>query len=189
MSLRKPDQQVSVAEYLEGEKDSPIRHEYVDGYVYAMAGASDCHNRISLNLASRLNDHLIEDPFEVFIADMKLMVDATTYYYPDVMVSCDPPGGDPYFRAQPVLLIEVTSPNTSRTDHHEKLVAYKHIASLREYALISQDSMHVEMHRRNSDGWEVEKLTQADQKLRFDSVGLALKLEDIYRNIRFPDEQ
>jgi Uma2 family endonuclease len=188
MSLRKPETRLSVAEYLEGEKDSPVRHEYVEGYVYAMAGASDRHNRISLNIASRLNDLLGEGPCEVFMADMKVMASPEIYYYPDVMVSCDPPGGDAYSRAQPVLLIEVTSPNTHRADHHEKLLAYKRIASLREYALIAQDQMLVEVHRRQEgDHWDQEVLNQPDEQLRFESVGLNLSLAEVYRNVRFAE--
>ena len=86
---------LGAAEYLEREKDSPVRREYVDGQTYAMAGTSDRHNRIALNLASRLNDLLNGGPGEVFIADMKIIVDPVMYYYPDVVVTCDPPGGDP----------------------------------------------------------------------------------------------
>ena len=110
MSLSGSERFVSIEDYLEGEKDSPIRHEYVDGYVYAMAGASDRHNRAALNLASRLNEHLVDGPGEVFISDMKVRVTPTTYYYPDVVVCCDSPPPDPYFRAEPVLIVEVMSP-------------------------------------------------------------------------------
>ena len=98
MSGQKPQFYLSVVEYLVNEKDSPVRHEYVDGQIYAMAGASDGHNRIALNLAARLNDHLNGGPCEVFIADMTVIVDPLVYYYPDVVVTCDPPGGDPYVR-------------------------------------------------------------------------------------------
>ena len=75
MSVQQPQFYIGVAEYLEREKDSPVRHEYVDGQMYVMTGASDRHNRIALNLASRLNDHLNGGPCEVFIADMKVIVD------------------------------------------------------------------------------------------------------------------
>jgi len=130
VSLNRSEQTVSVQEYLEGEKESPIRHEYVNGYVYAMAGASDRHNRIALNIASRLNQLLIEGPCEVFISDMKLRVSPNVYYYPDVVVCCDSPPLDAYVRSQPVLIIEVTSPTTQRIDHHEKLLASQHISGV-----------------------------------------------------------
>lgn len=183
MSLRKSAQHVSVAEYLAGEKDSPVRHEYVHGQVYAMAGASDRHNLIAGTVYSRLLDHTARGPCQTFVSDMKVMVDSSLYYYPDVVVSCDPPGGDPYFRTQPVLIIEVTSPNTHRTDYQEKLAAYKRIPSLREYVLIAQDQVLVEIFRRDAgDRWTVEELTEPDQQLRFESVGLSMSLADVYRN-------
>jgi Uma2 family endonuclease len=101
MSVPKKLQRLSVAEYLEGERDSPVRHEYVDGQIYAMAGASDRHNRISINLTSRFDDHLGDGPCEVFMADMKVWVSETVFYYPDVVVACDGPGADAYYRKQP----------------------------------------------------------------------------------------
>ena len=187
MSLNRSEQTVSVQEYLEGEKESPLRHEYVNGYVYAMAGASDRHNRIALNIASRLNELLIEGPCEVFISDMKLRVSPNVYYYPDVVVCCDSPPLDAYVRSQPVLIIEVTSPTTQRIDHHEKLLASQHISGVREFVLISQDLVRVEVHRRVSDQWRQEILSQATDLLTLESVSLSIKLADVYRNVRFPD--
>jgi Uma2 family endonuclease len=187
MSLTKSDQLLSVEDYLEGEKDSPIRHEYVDGYIYAMAGESDRHNRASLNIASRLNEHLVDNPCEVFMSDMKLKVAPNVYYYPDVAVCCDSPPPDPYFRTQPVLIIEVMSPSTDRIDHHEKLVAYKRMPSLREYVLISQDRIQVEVHRCAGSVWQQDVLTKTTDSLTLESVDLTIALADVYRNVRFPE--
>ena len=186
MSLSRSDQLVSVPDYLEGEKDSPIRHEYLDGYVYAMAGASDRHNRIAINLTSRLNEQLADGPCEVFMSDMKLKVAENIYYYPDVIVCCDSPPSDPYFRTQPVLIIEVMSPGTERIDHHEKLLAYKRLNSLREYVLISQDQVRIEVHRRARGEWQIEFLRNPTDPLTLHSVGLGIPLADVYRNVRFP---
>ncbi len=181
--MRSTARTITVTEYLQGEKGSPVRHEYVDGQVYAMAGASDRHNRLSLNVASRLSDHLGAGPCQVFISDMKIMADDRVYYYPDVTVTCGPPGADPYFRTQPVLIVEVTSPGAERIDSNEKLFAYKRIPSLLEYVLISQDQMLVQIHRRvERDRWEIETLSEPLAKLRLESVGLTLGLDDIYRN-------
>jgi len=185
MSLSRSDQVISVEDYLEAEKDSPIRHEYVDGYIYAMAGASDRHNRASLNLASRLNEHLVDNRCEVFMSDMKLMVAPNVYYYPDVTVCCDSPPPDPYFRAEPVLIVEVMSPTTDRIDHHEKLVAYKRMPSLLEYVLISQDRIRVEVHRRVGDVWQQVFLMNPADSLALESVGLTIQLADIYRGVKF----
>src|SRR5215210_9413337 len=140
MSLPKERQSLSVGGYLEGERDSEVRHEYVAGQAYAMAGASARHNRIALNIAGRLNDLLADGECEAFMSDMKVRVAPDLFYYPDVVVACDPAGGDPYVRAEPRLVVEVLSPSTERTDRREKLAAYQSCPSLQEYALVSQDA-------------------------------------------------
>ncbi|PYS47154.1 MAG: hypothetical protein DMF68_16720, partial [Acidobacteria bacterium] len=99
--------------------------------------------------------------------------------------TCDPPGGNSYFRTEPRLIVEVLSPTTERTDRHEKLAAYKNCPSVQEYALISQEQMMVEIHRRNKDDWQTEILTEPDDQCVFQSVGLTLSLGDIYRNVAF----
>lgn len=188
MSLRLMHRYLSVADYLIGERESPTRHEYVDGRLYAIPGASDRHNRIALNIASRLNSHIGEGPCEVFISDMKVKVDPVVYYYPDVVVCCDPPGRDPYVRTQPVLVIEVLSQHTARIDQHEKLLAYKLVPTLREYVLIAQDHCHVEVHRRTDpEGWNREILTEPDEVLQLNSVSMELPLADIYRGVRLSE--
>lgn len=188
MSRRKIKPSLSVEDYLAGERESNVRHEYVGGQVYAMAGASDRHNRIALNIASRLNDHLADDECEAFMSDMKINADAALYYYPDVVVTCDGPGGDRYTRSEPRLIVEVLSASTERIDRTEKLHAYRRVESLREYVLVSQDTTLVEVHRRGAgDEWAVEVLTGLEEQLALDSVGLALSLSDVYRNVRFDE--
>jgi Uma2 family endonuclease len=189
MSLPKEKFSLSVADYLAGEKDGAVRHEYVSGQAYAMAGASARHNRIALNLAGRLNDHLAGDECEAFMADMKIRVSPELFYYPDVVVTCDESGGDAYFRTRPRLIIEVLSPTTERTDRHEKLAAYRNCPGVEECALVTQDRMMIELHRRVSgDEWQTEIFTEPEEQCAFASVGLTLSLNDIYRSVRFNDE-
>ena len=182
MSLPNEKFSPSVADYLAGERDAAVRHEYVSGQAYAMAGASARHNRIAGNIFGRLNEHLDGAECEPFISDMKIRVAPDLFYYPDVVVTCDPPGGDPYFRTEPRLVVEVLSPATERTDRHEKLAAYKNCATLQEYALVSQEGMMVELHRRSGDEWRTEIFTGPEEECAFASVGLTLRLRDIYRN-------
>jgi Uma2 family endonuclease len=118
---------------------------------------------------------------------MKVRVAPDLFYYPDVVVTCDPPGADPYFRTEPRLVVEVLSPTTERADRHEKLAAYQNCPSLQEYALVSQDGMMVELHRRADDGWGTEVFDDAEDRVTFDSVALTLTLTDIYRNVRFDE--
>lgn len=178
---------ISVEDYLEGEKISPVKHEYIDGIVYTMAGASDRHNRISGNIYNRLDNHLDEDPCEPFIADMKVWANEKVFYYPDVVVACDGPNADPYYRKQPRLIVEVTSPSTEHIDRSEKLLAYKQIKSLKEYVIVVQDAVRIDVYRRmRGDRWQWEILTELKEELRLDSVGLTLSVEQIYRRVKFP---
>jgi Uma2 family endonuclease len=112
MGLSKLKTKISVEDYLEGEQFSQVRHEYVSGEVYAMAGASDRHHRISMNLAKKLDDHLENSKCEAFMIDLKLKADEATFYYPDVFVACDESPASRFYREEPVLIIEVLSPAT-----------------------------------------------------------------------------
>jgi Uma2 family endonuclease len=110
---------ISPEEYLEGETRSEIRHEYVDGEVYAMSGASEAHNIIALNIGSLLRNHLRGTPCRVFMSDMKVRIQSLRderYYYPDLQVTCAPEDRDRYFKQWPKLVIEVLSPTTERND-------------------------------------------------------------------------
>jgi Uma2 family endonuclease len=187
MSVAKRLHRLSVDEYLEAEKDSPVRHEFIDGQIYAMAGASDRHNRIAGNFYNRLDDHLGDGPCEPFISDMKVWVSETVFYYPDVVVACDRPGADSYYRKQPRLIYEVSSPSTERIDRSEKLLAYKQVKSLKEYVIVFQDRIKIEVFRRGrGDRWNWQLLTELEDELRLESVGLTLTLAQVYRRVKFP---
>jgi len=152
-----------------------------------MAGASDRHNRIAINFTGRLDEQVGDGPCEVFMADMKVWVSETVFYYPDVVVACDGPGADPYYRKQPRLIIEVSSPGTERIDRSEKLLAYKRVKSLKEYVIVSQDRVHIEVfRRRRGDRWNWDVLTELGDELRLESVGLTLTVADIYRRVKLP---
>lgn len=182
LAQRKP--YLSVEEYLKYEKDSPIKHEYIDGQIYAMTGASKQHIRLARNICNRLDDHLADDPCEPFISDMKVYVGETLFYYPDVVVACD--DVDPYYTREPILIVEVTSPITERIDRHEKLPAYKNIKSLKELLFVSQDHVQIEVYQRQSEeGWQTEILADLDKELHLQSVGLTLQVAQVYRRVQF----
>jgi Uma2 family endonuclease len=184
MSLRKPHVQISVEEYLESEKDGTIRHEYVDGEVYAMSGTSKRHNRIANILNIQLSAHLRGGPCQVFISDVKVFISTLNcFYYPDVVVACDPEDNDDYFVNRPVLVVEVESPSTSLIDRREKLMAYRKLESLREYVMLSQDSISaVVFHRDDKGEWWSEQLGPGDD-LRLESVGLSVALTGLYEGV------
>ncbi len=176
---------MSPAEYFAFEESAPLKHEYVDGVAYAMAGATDRHNLIAQNLVVALRS-VRPAGCQVFISDMKLKVRLTAaeiYYYPDVLLSCAASDRNPLFREQPLLLIEVASPSTERIDRGEKLNAYRQVPSLAEYAIVAQDQPQIEVYRRRA-GW-VRELLEPDQALTLECIGLTLPISEVYSDVGF----
>ena len=172
---------ISVDAYLEGERHSEVRHEYCAGEVYAMAGASVEHERLAGYLFAVLYSHL-KRPCEVFKDGMKLRTSAMgedLFYYPDIMVACDPADTHRYYREKPKLLIEVLSESENR-DLVERYFAYQHIGSVEEYVVIRPDAAKPEVRVfRRSEGWKrIEVYTSGEFTLR--SVELTLKVADLY---------
>ncbi|EIJ35883.1 Uma2 family endonuclease [Thiothrix nivea] len=170
-------------EYLQWERGrgDDEKYEYVDGQVYAMAGASRSHNRIAMKFANLLFNHLEGSLCEVYQSDMKVGIrslETNRYYYPDVQVSCEEET-DPYYNTSPCLIVEVLSDTTAHKDRTEKLTAYRLFASLQEYVLCSQDTPHIEVYRRATE-WEREIYT-VGQSLTLASVGLEVAVDDVYR--------
>lgn len=158
----------SEQEYLTIEARSQLRHDYVAGEIYAMTGGSLRHNVITLNIATRLREHLRGNPCRVFMSDAKVRIAKTSaYYYPDVVVTCDPRllslTADAMVIEQPLVVIEVLSPNSEGIDRREKLQAYRTIPTLREYAMVHQDRPAIEIHRRSGElAWQIVSLGPED---------------------------
>jgi Uma2 family endonuclease len=177
---------LSEGEYLAGERVSRVKHEYVAGEVFSMAGASKTHGTLALNVAVALRTHLRGSPCRTFIADMKLRVaEANTYYYPDVLVTCaeqdaasDAPAD--YVEA-PKLVVEVLSPATEHIDRREKLLAYRRLPSLAEYMLIDQERRWVEIYRRTDAGWSHD-IYQPGDVIDIASVGMSLDFDRLYED-------
>lgn len=174
---------ISPEEYLAGEDEAAERHEYLDGYVYAMAGATAEHEYSALSLASALFAHFRGKTCQVFKGDMKLRLRflwQDVFYYPDIIVTCDPADDHRLYKERPKLLVEVMSGN-QRVDRIEKYSTYIRLPSLEEYVLIDPNpaNKQVTIFRRE-DGWEPgEVVTSGEFTLR--SVGLTLRVEDLYR--------
>jgi Uma2 family endonuclease len=177
--------QISEEEYLRLEAASRFKSEFVSGHIYAMTGASLRHNVIALNMATNLRAHLRGSPCRAFMSDAKLRVAKfNSYYYPDVMVTCDPryqrvSSGDSMIES-PRLIVEVLSTSTEATDRREKLQAYRSLPSLLEYVLVSQESAAIEIHRRQGDiGWQIITLSPGDP-VEFSSVELTTDFAALY---------
>lgn len=177
---------ITFAEYLTGERDVEARSEYAGGEVYAMAGASERHNTIASDFCARINIHLPER-CRVWQSDMKVVgktLDEQPFsYYPDIMAACeDDDDSSDYYRTNPILIVEVLSKSTQRTDLNEKLDNYKQIDSLLEYVVVSQSTPWVRVYRRRNN-WQLETFG-AEQSLILESIDMELLVTDIYRRVR-----
>ncbi|MGB3239906.1 MAG: Uma2 family endonuclease [Geitlerinemataceae cyanobacterium] len=173
-------------EYLKLEEQSDIKHEYIDGYVYAMAGASDAHVTVALNLAANLRNHLRGSGCRVYIADMKVRIESLNrYFYPDVMVSCDRRDREtPNHKQFPCLIVEVLSNSTEAFDRGDKFADYQQIESLKEYVLINTKRQRIECFRRNDEGfWVLQYYTSKTFQLH--TVNFEGTMEALYEDIEF----
>ncbi|RPE62992.1 Uma2 family endonuclease [Tibeticola sediminis] len=172
-------------DYLAWEANQPVKHEYLAGEVFAMAGGSDAHVTVSLNLASALRSHLRGTPCRTYIADMKLRVAAAdAYFYPDVFVTCSAADAQqPLAKAEPVLVAEVLSPSTEAFDRGGKFAAYRSLPSLQEYVLIDPDRRSVEIYRRDASGHWVLYPYSGDEVLELGSVHLSLPLAQVFEDV------
>ena len=168
-------------EYLAFEEQSPYRHEYVNGTVYAMSGASLAHNRIAQELVVAFRTHLRGDPCEPFFLEAKLEIRAgrdQIMYYPDVMVSCRPEDRTDQTVRNPKLVVEILSKSTQHIDRREKAMTYQRVEAIEEYVLIAQNQPRIIVHRR-AEGWH-PMLYSGIARVEFRSIGLHMPLAQIY---------
>ena len=178
-----PAQRMSVAEYMEMEERTQIRHEYVDGYVYALSGASSPHNLLTTNLCSLAWHGRATRACRIFTHAEKVYVAASnSIYYPDVVGSCDSTDGASGYLERPCFVIEVLSPSTAKIDRTEKRDDYLTIPSLDEYVLVDQSRMQVSVYRRKCSPWP-EVLEAPDDVLKLTCIGVGIALADIYEGI------
>jgi Uma2 family endonuclease len=170
-------------DYLVWEEDQEERHEFINGRVLAMAGASDAHELAALNLAALLVSHLRGKGCRAYKGDMKLRYRAGQVdlsYYPDVMVVCDPTDDHASYKEKPAFLAEVMF--RFKTDHFEKLFIYQQIGTLEEYLVLSQNPEEPAawLYRR-AEGWKMPAPVTAGE-ITLASLGLNLTLEELYRS-------
>ena len=188
MSLaKKADNKITIKDYLSGELVSEVRHEYYDGYVYAMAGASDNHNKISGNIFRELANELKKQksPCTSYVADMKVNITdkGNHFFYPDVMVVCDSDDNESdYYKKSPLIIVEVLSPSTRKNDSSGKRLLYFNLLSLEEYVLIEQDICQIQVFSRK-DNWQAAFYFLGDE-ITFKSINVTLKVEDIYYQVK-----
>lgn len=175
---------ITVDDYLAGEAESPIKHEYVDGEVFAMGDASDAHVTIAGNIFSLLRAHLRGGPCRVYITAMKLQVErANAFFYPDVFVTCaaaDAP--EPLIKRSPSVVIEILSKSTEGYDRGEKFARYRLLDSLQDYVLIDSRRRVIDVFRRHAKGWMLQPLAE-DDRLELPTLDFGCTMDEIYEDV------
>lgn len=184
---------ITPEEYLKFELQAETKHEYFNGEIFAMSGASERHVSIVTNLVINLGVKLRGRPCKVYSTDLRLRVNPTGLYtYPDVIVVC----GERRFAENqkdtllnPTLIIEVLSESTKDYDRGEKFTHYRTIDSLAEYITIAQDKPHVEHHTRQAKhSWLLVETKLIEDRLHLSFINCDLSLTDIYDDIDFAPE-
>lgn len=181
MSTKAKVDVLSEDDFIQGELHSEVRHEYVQGYVYAMVGASKRHNLVAFALGAELRAYLKSSPCKVYITDVKVKI-KDIFFYPDLLVSCSENKLSPYYETDPKIVIEVLSPSTETKDRFDKRLVYQRIESLREYVLVEQDKIQIDIYRRETDGWTLERYAGGD-KVVFESIDFTIPIEEIYADV------
>ena len=179
---------VSVDEYLDAEERSPIKHEYVGGLLYALAETSARHNKIVGRLYRLLIDAATVQACDVLFSDVKAQVTDTVFYYPDLMVVCDPDDRHPLYRKNPRVVIEVLSPSTEAYDRREKVFMYRQVPALQAYMILFQDQKRLQRHYRDARGSWRNAEVYGDGLVPFPCPDITLSLNDIYRGIDLSEE-
>ena len=182
---------MSLEEYLESEHTASTKREFVDGHVYAMAGASRAHGTIALNLAALIRPAIRGSGCQAYLADMKVAPPGNrSVRYPDLVMTCDERDlADEQITRYPKLIVEVLSPGTSAVDRGDKFEEYRRIPTLEEYVIIDSTRVLVEVFRRSADGWGLKEHGPGSA-FRLESIPLEVKVDDLYEDIeRGPLEQ
>jgi len=189
MLLQKKNE-ITSEEYLALERESEIKSEYFDGEIFAMAGASREHNKISTNIVRVLGNQLLEKPCSIFASDMKVkMKEIKKFTYPDIVVVC---GNEEYddeysdILINPIVIIEILSDSTEAYDRGDKFSHYQYISTFSEYILVSQYFRKVEKFlRQKDDTWIYSKYEKPEDIFNIESIKCDLPVHDVYREVNF----
>lgn len=186
IAFSEPADFISPEQYLESEIKSPIKHEYIDGEVLAMAETTDTHNTIAGNLFALIRSHLRGTDCRLYFTDVKAYLEQRNcFYYPDLMVTCDSKDQEnPTYQRFPKLIIEVLSPSTEAFDRGDKFNDYQTLNSLKEYVLVNTKHQRVEVFRKTEkEGWLFQTYTPTQAILTLYSVNLTVSLDEVYENV------
>jgi Uma2 family endonuclease len=190
MSTAMVEPRCTPEQYLEQERKATYKSEYINGCIYAMAGATRAHILITGNVSGELRSQLKGRPCESYASDMRIQVAPTGLYtYPDVAAVC----GEIRFEdthndtlLNPTVIIEVLSPSTEAYDRGDKFAHYRRLESLREYVLVAQDKCRVERYARQGAEWTLTEISDLNGSLRLNSIDCNIALREIYDKVEFP---
>ena len=194
MSANPKPEYISEEEYLEAEESSLEKHEYLNGQIRQMTGASEKHNNIAGNISAELHNQLKKSPHHVYQNNMRLYIEKEGIYtYPDVMVVCGKPEIKKYKNLDnilnPVLIVEVLSESTANYDKGAKFEQYRTIESFKEYLLVSQDAKQITRYTKQTDGsWILMDFIGDKTEIELTSIECVLRMEDIYAKVDFESE-
>ena len=191
MALAEQRQSLSFEEYLQVEEQTGLKHEYCQGQIWAMVGATDRHVTISLNLAASLKQKLQGSPCQTYISDMKLHIAAAdAWFYPDVMVCCEPADRDNHLaKEHPVFIAEVLSPSTEAFDRGRKFSHYRRIASLQHYWLIDPERHLVDAYRRGNEGeWLLHGYSSKDISAPIEALACEIEMALLFEGVERVDD-
>lgn len=178
-------------EYWELEEHSPVKHEFVNGYPYAMAGGTFNHTTICSNLVRHAMNRLSGKACRARSSEQKVKSEKTgNTFYPDAVIFCPPSrfeGKGDQILLTPSVIFEVLSPSTAEYDRTDKFKDYRRIETLTDYVLIEPDRVYVDHYRRQSDGWLLRTYSQRDDMLRFPDLQIELPLAEIYEELDMPE--
>jgi Uma2 family endonuclease len=184
--MQQAQRHYTIDEYFAVEAMSPVRNEYFDGEILAMAGGSPNHNRISRNVLLALEPKLRDGRCESFGCHTRILTASGLYTYPDAVVICGPIilSGDRESITNPTVLVEVLSPSTRAYDRGEKFELYRSILTFRDYLLIEQNAVDVEHRWHAGDQWSSVRKTALDDVIQLNSIEVDLKVADLYARVQ-----
>lgn len=182
----------TVEEYLKLEEQSDVKHEFIDGEIFAMAGGTERHSLISNNMGSELRRCLRGRPCRTNTGDFKIAISPFRFLYPDVSVFCGPTQFYPQNQLagrNPILIVEVISESTEKFDRGQKFGMYRQIETFQEYVLISQDKALVEVYfKLDSNHWRFTTYEGLETVVKLESIDAEIPMQEIYLNVELPKE-
>jgi Uma2 family endonuclease len=179
---------LSPGDYLRREEESEIKHEYLGGVVHAMSGGTNQHGRIAANVSGLFHAQLRGKSCFPINSDVKIRIqfpEHTRFYYPDAGIVCEPNPPEDHFEDKPVVLVEVLSPSSERTDLTEKRDAYLTIPSMAAYLIIDPNRPQLTVHRRVEGGLSSKVYDELSDTIQLGEIDCELRLADVYERVEF----